>query len=145
MAKINGDTKVNVYNNVFNTVSVRLNSGIFKVLMTNGSKIELTVEDLFYVLSDAPALLTEGILYIKDEDVRKELDIEEFYKDGSIVESGKIEEILKQDAKEIKKTLKKASKTAKEEIAVKAKDKKGDLTLNQIEAIEEGTKKKIKD
>lgn len=146
MAKtVTEKTKVKVYNNIFNSVGFETASGRRIELPRNGSFKEVSVEDVDYVLSIAPAMLREGILYIKDVDVRKYLDIEECYEDGSIIASSEIDKILEQKPEELKETLSKASKSVKAEVAKKAKGKKDDLTGGQVRAIEEETKTEIEE
>lgn len=141
--KITLATKVNVYNNIFNRVGFELANGRRINLDKNGQFKKVSVEDLDYVLSIAPAMLTEGILFVKNKDVREYLDIEEHYKDGAVIASDKLDEILEQSADELEDTVKKASNTAKKEIAKKAKAKADDLTGAQVKAIEKETKTEI--
>lgn len=141
--KISLGTKVNVYNNIFNRVGFELANGRRINLERNGQFKKVSVEDLDYVLSIAPAMLTEGILFIKNKDVREYLDIEEYYKNGSVIASDSIDKVLEQPAEELKETVKKASKTAKKEIAKKAKEKADNLTGAQVKAIEKETKTEV--
>lgn len=140
---IKPSTKVDVYNNIFNRVGFELASGRRIDLDKNGQFKKVTVEDLDYLLSVAPAMLREGIVYIKDESVREYLDIAEFYQNGAIIASDSIDEILEQPAKELEETIKNASPSAKKEIAKKAQEKVEDLTGGQVKAIEKGTKIEI--
>lgn len=142
---ITESTKVNVYNNVFNEVSFGLANGRRIRISRNGGFKQVAVEDLEYLLGNAPAMLTEGILYIKEKEVREYLDIEQYYKDGAVIASDNIDRILKQSANTLKKTIKKASPSAKKEIAKRAQSKAKDLTGAQVEAIEKGTKTEITD
>jgi hypothetical protein len=136
---IKPSTKIDVYNNIFNRVGFELASGRRIDLDRNGQFKKVTVEDLDYLLSVAPAMLKEGIIFIKDEDVRKYLDISSYYDDGVIVASELIDSILEQSAEELEDTIKKASNSAKKEIAKKAQEKADDLTGGQVKAIEKGT------
>lgn len=138
-------TKVNVYNNIFNEVSFALANGRRIQIPRNGAFKQVAVEDLEFLLGNAPAMLTEGILYIKDKNVREHLDIEQYYKSGAVIASDNIDKILKQSASTLKKTIAKASPTAKKEIAKKAQSKAKDLTGAQVEAIEKGTKTEVTD
>lgn len=138
-------TEVSVYNNIFNRVGFNLANGRSIDLNRNGQFKIVTVEDLDYLLSIAPAMLTEGILYIKDEDIREYLDINEYYESGAIIASESIDEILELDAENLKKILKNASKPAKEEVVKKARKKADELTGAQVKAIEESTKMEIVD
>lgn len=141
--KINLKTQVNVYNNIFNRVGFGLANGRRVNLDRNGQFRKVTVEDLDFILASAPAMLEEGILYIEDEDVRKYLDIERYYKNGSIIPSSSIDKILEQPAEKLEETIKRASKTAKKEIAKKATKKADDLTGAQVKAIEKEAKMEI--
>ncbi|HKM45891.1 MAG TPA: hypothetical protein VJY12_10600 [Dysgonamonadaceae bacterium] len=140
---IKENTKVNVYNNIFNRVGFNLTNGLKVNLDRNGQVREVKVEDLAFLMSTAPAMLTEGILFIKNEEVREYLGIAEFYENGSIIASDKLDEILEQSAKELERTVKNASHTAKKEIAKKASKKADELTGAQVKAIEKGTKTEI--
>lgn len=141
--KITLETKVNVYNNIFNRVGFELANGRRINLDRNGQFKKVSVEDLDYVLSIAPAMLTEGILFVKNKDVREYLDIEEYYKNGSVIASDELDEILEQSADKLEETVKKASNTAKKEIAKKAKAKSDNLTGAQVKAIEKETKTEV--
>lgn len=136
-------TKVDVYNNIFNRVTFESSAGRIINLDRNGQFKKVTAEDLDYLLSVAPAMLQEGILYIKDKYVREYLDIEEYYENGTVVASDSIDEILEQSAKQLEETIKNASTSAKKEIAKKAQEKADDLTGGQVKAIEKGTKTEI--
>lgn len=140
---IKPSTKVDVYNNIFNRVGFELANGRRIDLDRNGQFKKVTVEDLDYLLSVAPAMLKEGIIYIKNKDVRGYLDIEEYYENGTIVASDSIDKILEQPAEKLEETIKKASTSAKKEIAKKAQQKANDLTGGQVKAIEKGTKTEI--
>lgn len=142
---ITESTKVNVYNNVFNEVSFGLANGRRIRIPRNGGFKQVTVEDLEYLLGNAPAMLTEGILYIKEKEIREYLDIEQYYKDGAVIASDNIDRILKQSANILKKTIQKASPSAKKEIAKRAQSKAKDLTGAQVEVIEKGTKIEVTD
>lgn len=141
--EIKPDMKVDVYNNIFNRVTFELSTGRVISLDRNGHFRKITVEDLDYLLSLAPAMLKEGILYIKDKDIREYLDIEEYYKNGSVIPSDSIDKILAQPAKKLEKTIENASPSAKKEIAKKAQEKADDLTGGQVKAIEKGTKMEV--
>lgn len=142
---IDGNTKVNVYNNIFNSVSFGRVNGRRISIERNGGFKQADVADLEYLLGNAPAMLTEGILYIKDKDVREFLDIEEYYANGTVIPGDSIDKILKQSATKLKKTIKQASPTAKKEIAKKAKEIAKDLTGGQVETVEKGTNVEITD
>lgn len=142
---ITESTRVNVYNNVFNAVSFSQANGRRIRIPRNGAFKQVTVEDLEYLLGNAPAMLTEGILFIKDKDIREFLDIEEFYSNGAVIASNEIDKILKKASSTLEKTIAKASPTAKKEIAKKAQEKAKDLTGGQVEVIEKGTKTEITD
>lgn len=143
--KITPKTEVNVYNNTTHEVGFELSNGRKVYLSRTNQFKKVHVDDLDYLLSIAPAVLREGILYIKDEDVRKYLEIDEYYTNGAIIPSNRIEKILEEPAEKLEKTVKKASNTAKKEIAKKAAEKKDELTGGQVKAIEKGTKKKLAD
>ena len=136
---IKPSTKVDVYNNIFNRVGFELASGRRIDLDRNGQFKKVTVEDLDYLLSVAPAMLKEGIIYIKNKVVREYLDIKEYYENGAVVASELIDAILEQPAEELEDTIKKASVSAKKEIAKKAQEKADELTGGQVKAIEKGT------
>ena len=142
---ITESTRVNVYNNVFNAVSFSQANGRRIRIPRNGGFKQVTVEDLEYLLGNAPAMLTEGILYIKEKEIREYLDVEQYYKDGAVIASDNIDRILKQSANTLKKTIKKASPSAKKEIAKRAQSKAKDLTGAQVEVIEKGTKIEVTD
>jgi|LSQX01.3.fsa_nt_gb hypothetical protein len=142
---ITESTRVNVYNNVFNAVSFSQANGRRIRIPRNGGFKQVTVEDLEYLLGNAPAMLTEGILYIKEKEIREYLDIEQYYKDGAVIASDNIDRILKQSANTLKKTIKKASPSAKKEIAKRAQSKAKDLTGAQVEVIEKETKTEVTD
>lgn len=141
--EIKSTTKVDVYNNIFNRVGFELANGRRIDLDRNGQFKKVTVEDLDYLLSVAPAMLKEGIIYIKDKSVREYLDIESYYENGVVIPSDLIDEILLQTASELEKTIENASSSAKKEIAKKAQEKSDDLTGGQVKAIEKGTKTEI--
>lgn len=143
--KITENTKVKVYNNIFNSVGFETANGRRVELPRNGAFKEVGVSDLDYILGIAPAMLTEGILYIKDVDVRKYLDIAELYESGEIVASADIDAMLDQKPEELKESLSKASKSIKKEVASKARAKADGLTGGQVKAIEEETKINIED
>lgn len=136
-------TQVNVYNNIFNRIGFELANGRRVNLEKNGQFRKVSVEDLDFILAIAPAMLTEGILYIKDKEIREHLDIEQYYENGAVVSSSTIDKILEQSADELEKTVKNASKSAKKEIAKKAKEKADDLTGAQVKAIEKETKTEV--
>lgn len=140
---IKESTQVDVYNNIFNRVGFNLMNGLKVNLDRNGQVRKVKVEDLSYLMSIAPAILTEGILFIRDESVREYLGIKQYYENGSIIASDKLDKILEQSAKELEKTVKKASHTAKKEIAKKASKKADELTGAQVKAIEKGTNTEI--
>ena len=142
---ITESTRVNVYNNVFNAVSFSQANGRRIRIPRNGGFKQVTVEDLEYLLGNAPAMLTEGILYIKEKEIREYLDIEQYYKDGAVIASDNIDRILKQSANTLKKTIQKASPSAKKEIAKRAQSKAKDLTGAQVEVIEKETKTEVTD
>lgn len=141
--KVTPKTEVNVYNNTSHKVGFELANGRKVYLARNNQFKKVYVDDLDYLLNIAPAMLTEGILYIKDKDIREYLDIEEYYKNGSVILLNKIDELLEKPAEELDKALKKASTTAKKEVAKKASKKKDELTGGQVKAVEKNTKTKI--
>lgn len=145
MAKkdITPKTEVNVYNNTSHEVGFELGNGRSVYLVRNNQHKKVFVDDLEHLLNIAPAMLTEGILYIKDKSVREFIDIEEFYENGSVVLHSKIDEILEGTPENIKKKLSKASETAKKEVVKKASKKKDELTGGQVKAIEKATKSTI--
>lgn len=132
-----------IYNNTTCPVLVEMPSGVQKRLTRTDASIKVNMEELEFIYAISPAALEEGILIIKDEKVRETLGISKFYHDGSIVLHNNIDEILKQDAKTLKKTLSKASKTAKDDIAKKASGKAGKLTGEAKEEIEKATGKNL--
>lgn len=138
-AKITEETRVNVYNNVDNKI-VFTDSTHNKVTLRRAGQYKvLYVRDLRHIMSEAEALLTEGILFIKNQDVRKFLEIDELYKDGTIIEYGEIDKILESKPEEVEKKVKKASKTMKKEIGQKATKKVDELTVGTAKTIEKET------
>lgn len=140
---IKESTQVEVYNNISNRVGFSLTNGLKVNLDRNGQVRKVKVEDLAFLMSVAPAMLTEGILFIKNEEVREYLGITNFYENGSIVASDKLDKILEQSASDLKETVERASHTARKEIAKKASKKADELTGAQVKAIEKGTKTEI--
>ena len=138
-------TKVRVYNNIFNNVGFETAAGRKIELPKNGSWRDVLVEDVDYVLNIAPAMLREGILFIKDEAVRKYLDINELYTDGVVIPSEDIEKLLEASVEDLEIALKKASKSTKSELAKKAKEKSDNLTGAQVRVIEEETGMEVTD
>lgn len=143
--EVKQNTKVKVYNNIFNNVGFETASGRRINLPKNGSWKEILVEDADYILNMAPAMFKEGILFIEDEDVREYLDISEYYTEGYVIASDKIEGLLESDDKELEDALKKASKSTKAEIAKKAKERSDDLTGSQVKIIEKETGMEVTD
>lgn len=142
---IRSNSNVKVYNNIFNNVGFETASGRRVELPRNGSWKEVKVEDLDYVLSIAPAMLKEGILYIEDKAVREYLDIDDLYENKAIIASKDIEKLLEEKPEKLEEVLKNASKSTKTEIAKKAKEKADDLTGGQVRVIEKETGMEITD
>lgn len=142
---IRSNSNVKVYNNIFNNVGFETASGRRVELPRNGSWKEVKVEDLDYVLSIAPAMLKEGILYIEDKAVREYLDIDDLYENKTIIASKDIEKLLEEKPEKLEEVLKNVSKSTKTEIAKKAKEKADDLTGGQVRVIEKETGMEITD
>ena len=138
-------TKVKVYNNIFNNVGFETANGRKIELPRNGSWKEVVVEDLDYLLSLAPAMLKEGILFIEDKAVREYLDIEYLYEERFVIPSRDIEELLNASVEDLEAALKKVSNSTKAELAKKAKEKSDDLTGAQIRIIKEETGMEVTD
>lgn len=139
------DTKVKIFSNIDNELFFELANGRIVELRNRGQFKIVRLDDLDHLLSIAPAMLQEGILYIKDREVREFLDIERFYKLGKVVHYENIENILKLTGKELEKTIANASLTAKKEISKVAKKQANLLTVEQVEIIERLTKIRIVD
>lgn len=142
---VRSNNNVRVYNNVFNNVSFRTMNDRVIDLPRNGSWRQVKVEDLDFILSTAPAMFTEGILFVKDKGVREYLDIEEYYEDGTVIPSDDIAKLLEGDAAKIDEALKKASKTTGVEVAKQARAKSKELTGAQIDTIEKNTGMSVRD
>ena len=142
---IKSNTKVKVYNNIFNNVGFSTASGRHIDLPKNGSWKEVMVEDLDYVLNIAPAMFTEGILFVEDKDVREYLDINELYENKIVIPSKDIEKLLSETLENLEDALKKAAKSTKNEIAKIAKEKSDSLTGGQIRVIEKETGMEVTD
>lgn len=142
---IKSNSSVKVYNNIFNNVGFETASGRRIELPRNGSWKDVKVEDLDYVLSIAPAMIKEGILYIEDKAVREYLDIDDLYESKVIIASKDIENLLEEKPEILEEILKNASKSTKAEIAKKAQEKVEDLTGGQVRVIEKETGMEITD
>lgn len=137
--KITESTKVQVYNNVNNEVIFDNADGRTISIRKGGQYKLLTVRDLEAIHSNAPAMLEEGVLFIKNVDVREHLDIAEFYKDGSIIPLNEIGSLLKKDSLKVQDMVKKASESAKREIVKEASKNQQELTVGVIETVEKET------
>lgn len=141
--EITPKTEVNVYNNTSHEVGFELANGRKIYLNRVNQFKKVFVDDMDYLLNIAPAMLTEGMLYIRDQKVREHLDIDSLYKDGTIIAISQIEKMLSKEDKELKKSLEKASKSARKELAKKASSKKDKLTGGQVKIIEDITQTKL--
>lgn len=141
--EITHTTRVHVYNNVNNRV-VFTDARHNKIIIDRPGEFRvLTVADLQHIMSSARALLIEGILFIKNKDVREYLLIDDLYKNGTIIEYGEIESLLNSKPTEIEKKVKKASEPIKKEVGRKAAEAKNDLTVGSAKTIEKETGVKL--
>lgn len=141
--EITPKTEVNVYNNTSHEIGFELANGRRVYLNRANQYKKVFVDDMDFLLNIAPVMLTEGILYIRDQKVREYLDIDNLYKDGTVIAASQLEKMLEKEDEELKKALTKASKTARKEVAKKASSKKDELTGGQVKIIEDITQTRL--
>ena len=96
---------VEVFCNTTGTVSMHTASGRPITFNRVGQARDVIVDDLEQVLAVAPIMITGGVIYIEDEDVRKFLGINELYENKSIYRYNELEKILELSDEDLAKAL----------------------------------------
>ena len=123
---------VEVLCNTTGTVSMHTASGRPITFNRVGQARDVLVDDLEQVLAVAPIMITGGVIYIEDEDVRKFLGINELYENKSIYRYNELEKILELSDEDLAKALETMNSMVKDDVARLAINNKDSLTVNQI-------------
>lgn len=123
---------VEVFCNTTGTVSIHTASGRPITFNRVGQARDVLVDDLEQVLAVAPIMITGGVIYIEDEDVRKFLGINELYENKSIYRYNELEKILELSDEDLAKALETMNSMVKDDVARLAINNKDSLTVNQI-------------
>ncbi len=123
---------VEVFCNTTGTVSMHTASGRPITFNRVGQVRDVLVDDLEQVLAVAPIMITGGVIYIEDEDVRKFLGVDELYENKSIYKYDELEDILELSDDELAKSLATMNSMVKDDVARLAIKNKDNLTVNQV-------------
>ena len=123
---------VEVFCNTTGTVSMHTASGRPITFNRVGQARDVLVDDLEQVLAVAPIMITGGVIYIEDEDVRKFLGINDLYENKSIYKYNELEKILELSDEDLAKALETMNSMVKDDVARLAINNKDSLTVNQI-------------
>ena len=123
---------VEVFCNTTGTVSMHTASGRPITFNRVGQVRDVLVDDLEQVLAVAPIMITGGVIYIEDEDVRKFLGINDLYENKSIYKYNELEKILELSDEDLAKALETMNSMVKDDVARLAINNKDSLTVNQI-------------
>ena len=118
--------------NTTGTVSMHTASGRPITFNRVGQVRDILVDDLEQVLAVAPIMITGGVIYIEDEDVRKFLGINDLYENKSIYKYNELEKILELSDEDLAKALETMNSMVKDDVARLAINNKDSLTVNQI-------------
>jgi len=123
---------VEVFCNTTGTVSMHTATGRPITFNRVGQARDVLVDDLEQVLAVAPIMITGGVIYIEDEDVRKFLGINELYENKSIYKYDELEQILELSDEDLAKALETMNSMVKDDVSRLAINNKDNLTVNQI-------------